>query len=205
MSLQDHIADIWAALETYDKMAPDAAEDYEAFARFIVLRSFRKLAAQFDEDKLFFGGRKLSEVIRKWKPDPLSDLPPRWIPIPQSLRNVSPNLMPEEGVREVGDRVEWELSNRTVPSWAILLSSMLDTLGICIEKARAVLKRDVPIKEQSSLISDVHNWYNLLYDFIFWKHQVVPFLLKKTNLSQHLCQSMHDIDSKYSLVSFSLS
>lgn len=57
-------------------------------------------------------------------------------------------------------------------------------LDMCIEKAKAVPKTrfgDTLIKEQCSVISDVNDWHDLLCDVVvLWKHQAVPFLLKKT-------------------------
>jgi hypothetical protein len=194
----DHIADVWAALETYDRMASNEKDNYRALARFVVMCSFPKISARFHEDKRIFGGRRLFEVIKQWKPDD-PNLIPQWVPVPPWLCTVIPDLMPEEGVREVGGQVEWKLLNETLPSWATLLAAMHMVLDESIQKARGVMQCTGKslTEDQCSAISDVHHWCNLLYHFIFWDQQVVQFLMRKTTLLQHLCNNIYYADGEY--------
>jgi hypothetical protein len=143
-SFQDHIADIWVALKAYDKKAPDARVNYNAMSCFVVMRSFRKLATRFDEDKKFFTrSHRLYEVSEQWEPDE-PDLTPRWVPVPLWLCSIFPNLMPEDGVCRAGDQILWKLANETMSSWATRLAKMLRGLDKSIQSANVAMKAWVP-------------------------------------------------------------
>ncbi|KAF8553934.1 hypothetical protein OG21DRAFT_1497340 [Imleria badia] len=201
-SLEDHIADIWAALKQYNKGAADEQNNLVALQRFVVTRSYRKLSARFQEDRQSFDGRRLFDVIKTWEPlegeDDEAKLQPRWVPIPGALAHIFPDLMPEEYRRDVGGQLQWKLSNKTSPLWVRLLVTILMGLDRSIRSAEKPLKgvgRNALTPEQSSAVADVAVWCNSLYIFVFWK-EVLQDLLENTSLGEHLGGSLNFKDVK---------
>ncbi|EDR06078.1 uncharacterized protein LACBIDRAFT_294726 [Laccaria bicolor S238N-H82] len=181
--LPQHIADVWAAIDSYD---PNVKGQFRSFCLFIVRRCFRKLSKRVFQDKGCWDV-SVSQKIFDWTPlsQELDDV--RWIERPQwALVDFPPDVL--DGLRErtIGIHgrpvTQWEFSNATLRSWAWLLAYILQQLEFTTSWTKLAREKGETDKETRGL-NDIHNWCYCLHAYVHWKEGIVKTLLTRTSLA----------------------
>ncbi|KAL4074782.1 hypothetical protein V8B97DRAFT_1868240 [Scleroderma yunnanense] len=175
--LTDHIADVWAALSSFDALETDNDDQMELLELFFLTRSYRNFTKRFRGDCTLFGGKRLLDVISQWRPDPRRhEIGPRWVVSPQWLLCIEG--LPVMKSRIVNGQLEWEFSDDTKGAWSIILGVFLRAVDCMIENVKSA-KGEEKVREA---MIDLNYWCIGLYCLITWKAGIVKSLLTRTDM-----------------------
>ena len=137
----------------------------------------------------------VSQKIRDWTPRSreLDDV--RWVERPEwACRAFSAGEIvgmnerevvrkDESNTEEIGKPlIQWEFSTATLKSWALLLATILEQLGLAIDATKEARENNLTDKETVGL-NEVHRWCYCLFAYVYWKEGVIKTLLTKTSLA----------------------
>jgi len=182
VSLKEHISDMWTALATYKP----SSENFHALCRLVVTRCHLKLFTRIFLDQKTWNVH-VAQKLCDWTPE-ANEIPktrlgwfdaPPWfalidLPADKSLRTR------KEGPAD-NQITQLEFSSETVRFWAWLLGYLILELESHAKEVRRLEKEKnwLGFKEAIAEFSD---FYNVFYNYVYWKTDVVKILLTETTL-----------------------
>ena len=177
----NHIADVQAALSTFDVRATNVDDQLQALKVFFLSWSFPKFIARFNEDTRLCGGKQLFEVIREWNPARGRKVVSRWVDRPNWL--VQFKALPPIPSRVVNGKVKCEFSDDTKRIWSDVLIAFLVGVDKSIgDVKQARDKGEEGEEEAHRAMRQLNKWCCGLYYFVSWEAGIVQRLLTKTSM-----------------------
>lgn len=166
----------------------------KALQTFVVARCYRKIRTRFQlYEKLFKA--QLDNEIAKWE-GLGQELETQWINVPDWLVKLlrESDHMNSRTVGHSGKTTtQWEFSDDTKRTWAMLLARILRRLSNAFDAARTARKKVEhmecrPTEDERKAYEKINQWLVVLWSYVQARHNVVKILLTKTSLGSTLAR-----------------
>jgi len=173
---------------------PEDERQVKALQTFIVSRCYRKIRTRFQLYQRLFKAQ-LEKEIAKWAGEG-QELETQWINVPDwlvKLLRENDHMNSRTTTQGQKTMTQWEFSDDTKRTWAVLLARILHRLNNAFDAARTARKNvehteSRPTQDEHKAYEKINQWLVVLWSYVQARHNVVKTLLTKTSLGSTLAR-----------------